>query len=89
MAFVASYAIGGQSIWKSQFVACWFHFNVVGYPSNRTVELGRHPQFSIISCYREAGIQQLARAGHLSPEILKERYYKELRPNLVSHEARQ
>jgi hypothetical protein len=33
-------------------------------------------------------VQQLARAGHLSPEILKERYYRELRPNLVGHEAR-
>ena len=33
-------------------------------------------------------IQQLARAGHLKPEVLKERYYNELRPNLVAHEAR-
>ena len=27
-------------------------------------------------------------AGHLSQEILKERYYRELRPNLLGHEAR-
>ena len=33
-------------------------------------------------------VQHLARAGKLDPEILKERYYTELRPNLVSHEAR-
>ena len=33
-------------------------------------------------------VQQLARAGHLSPGILKERYYQELRPNLPGHEAR-
>lgn len=33
-------------------------------------------------------VQQLARARRLSPEILKERYYRELRPNLLSHEAR-
>src|SRR5580704_16971856 len=33
-------------------------------------------------------VQQLARAGQLSPEILKERYYTELRPNLPAHEAR-
>jgi hypothetical protein len=33
-------------------------------------------------------VQQLARAGHLSPETLKERYYRELRPNLLAHEAR-
>ena len=33
-------------------------------------------------------VQQLARAGHLSPEILKERYYRELRPNLLGHETR-
>jgi len=33
-------------------------------------------------------VQQLARAGQLNPEILKERYYNELRPNLLSHEAR-
>jgi len=33
-------------------------------------------------------VQQLARAGCLSPEILKERYYRELRPNLLAHEAR-
>jgi hypothetical protein len=26
-------------------------------------------------------VQQLARAGHLNPEILRERYYRELRPN--------
>jgi uncharacterized nucleotidyltransferase DUF6036 len=33
-------------------------------------------------------VQQLARAGHLKSEILKERYYNELRPNLAAHEAR-
>ena len=33
-------------------------------------------------------VQQLARAGHLKPEVLKERYYNELRPNLVANEAR-
>ena len=33
-------------------------------------------------------VQQLARAGHLNPEVLKERYYNELRPNLLAHEAR-
>jgi hypothetical protein len=33
-------------------------------------------------------VQQLARAGHLRPEVLKDRYYNELRPNLVAHEAR-
>jgi hypothetical protein len=33
-------------------------------------------------------VQQLARAGHLRPEILRERYYNELRPNLAAHEAR-
>lgn len=32
-------------------------------------------------------VQQLARAGHLRPEILRERYYRELRPNLVAHET--
>jgi G:T-mismatch repair DNA endonuclease (very short patch repair protein) len=26
-------------------------------------------------------VQRLAQAGYLKPEILKERYYKELRPN--------
>jgi hypothetical protein len=33
-------------------------------------------------------IQQLARAGHLNPEILRERYYREVRPNLLAHETR-
>jgi hypothetical protein len=33
-------------------------------------------------------VQQLTRAGHLSPEILKERYYREFRPNLLAHECR-
>ena len=33
-------------------------------------------------------VQQRARAGHLKPEVLRERYYNELRPNLVAHEAR-
>jgi hypothetical protein len=28
-------------------------------------------------------VQQLARAGHLNPDILKERYHRELRPNLT------
>jgi hypothetical protein len=29
-------------------------------------------------------VQQLARAGHVKPEILRERYLNELRPNLVN-----
>lgn len=33
-------------------------------------------------------VQQLARAGHLNRETLRDRYYKELRPNLLAHEAR-
>jgi len=33
-------------------------------------------------------VQELARAGHLKPEILRERYFSELRPNLLAHEAR-
>ena len=33
-------------------------------------------------------VQQLARADYLSPEILKERYYREQRPNLLGHESR-
>jgi hypothetical protein len=33
-------------------------------------------------------VQQLARAGHLRSEVLKERYYSEVRPNLISHEGR-
>jgi hypothetical protein len=33
-------------------------------------------------------VQELARAGHLKPEILRERYYNELRPYLQAHEAR-
>jgi hypothetical protein len=33
-------------------------------------------------------VQHLARAGHLNREILRERYYKELRPNLLAHEDR-
>jgi hypothetical protein len=33
-------------------------------------------------------VQQLARTGILNPEILKERYYGELRPNLLAHEDR-
>jgi hypothetical protein len=33
-------------------------------------------------------VQQLAHVGRLNPEILKERYCDELRPNLVSGEAR-
>ncbi len=33
-------------------------------------------------------VQQLASAGYIKPETLKERYYKELRPNLLAHEAR-
>jgi hypothetical protein len=32
-------------------------------------------------------VQQLARAGHLKPDILRERYQRELRPYLVN-EAR-
>lgn len=33
-------------------------------------------------------VQQLANAGHLSSEILRERYYLEVRPNLRAHETR-
>jgi hypothetical protein len=33
-------------------------------------------------------VQQLARAGRLKREILRDRYYKELRPNLLAHEDR-
>jgi hypothetical protein len=33
-------------------------------------------------------VQHLARAGYLKPEILRDRYYKELRPNLLAHEDR-
>jgi hypothetical protein len=33
-------------------------------------------------------VQHLARAGHLNRETLRERYYKELRPNLPAHESR-
>jgi Nucleotidyltransferase of unknown function (DUF6036) len=33
-------------------------------------------------------IQQLAKAGHLKPLVLKKRYYEELRPNLVGNESR-
>jgi hypothetical protein len=33
-------------------------------------------------------VQALAQAGYLNPEILRERYYREVRPNLLAHEAR-
>lgn len=33
-------------------------------------------------------VHHLARAGHLKAEILRERYYAELRPNLLAHEDR-
>lgn len=33
-------------------------------------------------------VQQLARAGHMKREILRDRYYKELHPNLLAHEDR-
>jgi hypothetical protein len=33
-------------------------------------------------------VQQLVRSGHLTPEALRERHYKELRPNLAAHQAR-
>lgn len=33
-------------------------------------------------------VQQLARAGHLKPDVLRERYFRELRPNLPAHESR-
>jgi hypothetical protein len=33
-------------------------------------------------------VQRLARAGHLNRETLRDRYYKELRPNLPAHEDR-
>ena len=32
-------------------------------------------------------VQRLARAGHLDKEILRRRYYDELRPHLLSREA--
>ncbi|MEP6716918.1 MAG: DUF6036 family nucleotidyltransferase, partial [Terriglobia bacterium] len=34
------------------------------------------------------GVQHLARAGHLNRETLRDRYYNELRPNLLGHESR-
>jgi hypothetical protein len=33
-------------------------------------------------------VQQLARAGQLKPDVLSQRYYSELRPNLLAHEDR-
>ena len=33
-------------------------------------------------------VRQLARAGHLIRQTLRDRYYKELRPNLLAHEDR-
>ena len=33
-------------------------------------------------------VQQLVRAGHLKREVLRDRYFKELRPNLLAHEDR-
>jgi hypothetical protein len=33
-------------------------------------------------------VQQLAQAGYIKPDVLKERYYSELRPNLLAHEPR-
>jgi hypothetical protein len=33
-------------------------------------------------------VQALARAGYLDPQVLRERYYRELRPSLLAHEAR-
>ena len=33
-------------------------------------------------------VHQMALAGQLDAEILRERYYRELRPNLPAHEAR-
>jgi len=30
-------------------------------------------------------VLRLARAGHIDPEVLKDRYYKELRPYLLSN----
>ena len=33
-------------------------------------------------------VQQLVRAGYLKPEILRERYYSELRSNLLAHQGR-
>ncbi len=33
-------------------------------------------------------VQHPARVGHLNREILRERYYRELRPNLLAHEDR-
>ena len=33
-------------------------------------------------------VQELARAGYLHPDVLEQRYYAEVRPNLLAHEAR-
>jgi len=33
-------------------------------------------------------VQRLAQAGHLNAEVLKDRYYAEVRPNLPAHEDR-
>lgn len=33
-------------------------------------------------------VQQLATAGYLNSKTLRERYYKELRPNFLAHETR-
>lgn len=33
-------------------------------------------------------VQRLAQAGHLNADVLRERYYNELRPNLLAHEER-
>ena len=33
-------------------------------------------------------VQQLAKAGYLNSKKLRDRYHKELRPNLPAHEAR-
>jgi hypothetical protein len=33
-------------------------------------------------------VQCLARAGHLQAKVLRERYHRELRPNLLAHETR-
>ncbi|HMD71187.1 MAG TPA: hypothetical protein VKF41_07575 [Bryobacteraceae bacterium] len=34
------------------------------------------------------GVPQLARSGHLTPAVLRERYYNQLRPYLLAHRSR-
>jgi hypothetical protein len=71
---------------------------VESQPSNRlcglppTVELSALVDVALSKLERNHerdrdDVQQLARAGHLKREILRDRYYKELRPNLPAHEG--